>query len=146
MEKLFRTEPNRTQVNIALLIARIAIGGLMLVHGLPKLQMLIGIGEVEFVSLFGMGETFSLSLAVFAEVFCSLFILFGLGTRLATLPLIVTMLVAVFYIHAADPFSIQEMGLHYLLIYLVLLIMGSGKYSVDGLLFSRRQEKAVFQS
>jgi putative oxidoreductase len=63
--------------------------------------------------------------------------LLGFATRLAVIPLIITMLVVVFYVHADDPFSKQEMGLHYLLTYIMLLIMGSGKYSIDNLLYRK---------
>jgi putative oxidoreductase len=89
------------------------------------------------MEVFGMSHFLSLSLAVFAEVICSLFILLGFATRLAVIPLIITMLVVVFYIHADDPFGKQEMGLHYLLTYIMLLIMGSGKYSIDNLLYKK---------
>lgn len=139
MKKLFATAPKPAQINIALLIARIAIGGLMLIHGWPKLESLLSEEPIQFVSIFGMGETLSLTMAVFAEVFCSLLILIGLGTRLAVLPLIFTMLTAVLVIHADDPFSKQEMGLHYLLMYVVLLILGSGKYSLDAVLMKKKK-------
>ena len=121
-----------------LLLVRIAIASFMLVHGLPKLQALLSGGPVQFPDIFGMGSTLSLALAVFAEVLCSFFILVGFGTRAATIPLIITMLVAVFHVHASDPFLKQEMGLHYLLIYGVLLFAGSGKYSADYLVARQR--------
>ena len=117
-----------------LLIARVAIGILMLVHGLPKLVMLMSGEAASFPAVLGMSPHLSLGLAVFAEVFCSIFILVGLGTRLAVIPLITTMLVAVFYIHMADPFAKQELGLHYLLVYVMLFIAGSGRYSFDRML------------
>ena len=85
----------------------------------------------------GMSPALSLTLAVFAEVICSLLLLFGLGTRLAVIPLIVTMLIAVFFIHGADPFAKQELGLHYLLVYLLLLFAGSGRYSLDKVLTAK---------
>jgi hypothetical protein len=47
------------------------------------------------------------------------------------------MLVAVFLVHAADPLSVKEPALKYLLIYVVLLVAGSGKYSIDYLLQGR---------
>lgn len=131
MKKLFDIHPQPTYIDIALLVARIGIAGFMLTHGLPKLMMLFSGGPIEFPGVMGMGPEISLLLAVLAEVGCSLLILFGLGTRLATLPLILTMIVAVFYIHGADPFIKQEMGLHYLLVYVMLLLMGSGKFSLD---------------
>jgi Predicted membrane protein len=88
----------------------------------------------------GMSHLVSLSLTVFAEVICSLFILLGFATRLAVIPLLITMLVAVFYVHGNDPFGKQEMGLLYILTYVMLLIMGSGKYSIDNLLYKKRND------
>ena len=130
MKKIFSVRSHESLDGV-LLIMRVAIAALMLVHGLPKLALLLQGGPVEFVNLLGLGARVSLALAVFAEVLCSVLILIGLGTRLATVPLIITMMVAVFYVHGGDPFIKQEMGLHYLLVYLVLLIAGSGKYSAD---------------
>lgn len=103
----------------------------MLTHGLPKLERLISGDVASFPSVFGMSPALSLILAVLAEVVCSIFLILGLGTRLVMVPLIITMLVAVFHIHGSDPFSKQEMGLHYLITYCVLLIIGPGKYSLD---------------
>lgn len=137
MKKLFEINPEAKTLNIALLIVRIGIAGLMLVHGIPKLLMLFSGEPVQFPEVMGMSSAFSLVLTVFAEVLCSVFILVGLGTRLATIPLIITMLVAVFYIHAADPFANQELGLLYLLGYVFLLLLGSGSYSLDALLLRR---------
>ncbi len=104
MKKILTVEHNATSTDIALLIARVAIAGFMLVHGIPKMENLFSGEPVAFANVFGMGQELSLGLAVFAEVICSLFILLGLGTRLAAVPLIITMLIAVFSIHGADSF------------------------------------------
>lgn len=138
MNKILKTSIYKSQVDIVLLILRIGVAGLMLTHGLPKLQMLLAGGEIQFPGVFGLSPILSLALAVFAEVFCSIFILFGLGTRLATIPLIITMLIAVFLIHINDPFANQELGLLYLLLYLPLLILGGGKFSLDEILVSNK--------
>lgn len=129
MKKIFNINP--INIDCVLLIARIAIAALMLVHGIPKLGKLFSGEPIAFPGVFGMSPEFSLALAVFAEVICSVLVLIGLGIRLAVIPLIITMLMAVFYIHIADPFAKQELGLHYLLVYILLLMTGSGKYSVD---------------
>ena len=136
MKRLFNVQHKDKNIDIAILIMRVSIASLMLVHGIPKLLSLVSGDAVQFPALIGSPEV-SLALAVFAEVFCSILILFGLSTRLATIPLIITMLVAVFLIHAEDPFSKQEMGLHYLIGYVLLLITGSGKISLDHLLLKR---------
>ena len=136
MKKLFSVNPAIASTDMAVLLLRVGIAALMLTHGIPKMLALFS-GNVQFPALFGLSSEVSLSLAVFAEVIGSLFILMGLGTRLATVPLIITMLVAVFNIHAADPFAKQELAVMYLLPYIVLFIAGSGKYSVDYVLQPR---------
>jgi putative oxidoreductase len=134
MKNIFSVNNSSRTTATILLIARFGIAALMLTHGIPKLIMLFSGGPIKFPPVMGMSASFSLGLAVFAEVFCSLLILTGFATRLATIPLITTMLVAVFSIHAADSFNKQEPGLLYLIVYTMLLLAGSGKYSVDYLL------------
>jgi putative oxidoreductase len=141
MKKLLSINPNSNTTDIALLVARLGIGTLMLTHGLPKLAMLFSGEPVQFPPVMGMSVQLSLSLAVFAEVFCSLLVISGFATRLAVIPLVVTMLVALISIHAADVFTKQEPALYYLLVYVVLLIAGSGKYSVDYLLQGKMSVK-----
>ena len=134
MKKILSVNHSTSATDFALLLARVGIASLMLTHGIPKFIKLFSGEPIQFASVMGMSEGVSLGLAVFAEVICSVFILIGLGTRLATIPLITTMLVAVFIIHAADTIDVKESALHYLMVYIVLLFMGSGKYSVDFLL------------
>ncbi len=134
MKKLFATDTKYLNNDLALLVGRIAISVLMLSHGLPKMQMLFSGDPVQFPAVFGMSAELSLTLAVFAEVVCSLLIIAGFGTRLASLPLMTTMLVAVFSIHAADVFAKKELAVLYLAGYVVLFVAGSGKYSIDHVL------------
>jgi len=137
MIKLINVHQSANSIDVALLMARVGIAALMLTHGWPKLEMLLSNAPAQFPALFGLSATGSLALAVFAEVVCSLLILVGLGTRLATIPLIVTMLVAVFLLHGADPFAQKEPALLYLLPYVMLLLTGSGRYSLDYLLLQK---------
>ena len=134
MKKIINVNHHSSLTGLALLIARVGIAALMLTHGIPKLIMLLSGGPIQFPPVMGMSPEISLALTIFAEVFCSILILAGFATRLAAIPLIITMLVAVILIHSADPVAIKEPALHYLLVYTVLLFAGSGKYSVDYLL------------
>lgn len=137
MKKLFDVQVSTKSVDTAILITRIAAAALMLTHGIPKLAGLFSDGPVQFPGLFGLSPAVSLGLTVFAEVLCSLFILFGLGTRLAVIPLIITMLVAVLLIHSADPFIKKEPAIHFLLLYVILFFTGSGRYSLDSLIHKK---------
>jgi putative oxidoreductase len=118
-------------MDFVLLIVRIAVAAFMLTHGYPKLMKLLAGGEIQFANPFGLGMYFSLVLAVFAEFFCSILVGLGIGTRLAAIPLIITMSVAAFIAHGSDPFGRKELALLYLVVFVFLLFTGSGKFSVD---------------
>lgn len=134
MKRLFQTGTREEYLDLLILLLRIAIAALMITHGLPKLSKLLEGGEIQFGDPIGLGPTFSLILVVFAEFFCSILIGIGLGTRLASIPLLITMFVAAFITHGPDPFQRKEMALLYLLFYIALLIIGSRKYSLDYLI------------
>lgn len=136
-KRVFSTGTSDWKLDLGILIIRVAIGAFMLTHGYPKLMRLFSGEEIRFADPFGLGPVPSLALAVFAEFFCSIFIAIGLGTRLASIPLIITMAVAAFVAHAGDPFGQKETALLYLLFYILLLITGSRRYSVDRLLFGK---------
>ena len=121
-------------IDKSLALLRITFGILMVRHGYGKLVHFSDYAP-EFYSLFGIGSEISLALAVFAEVFCSILLCLGLFTRFALIPLIITMLVAFFIIHAADPFGDKEMAFIYLMTYIILFLTGPGKVSLDYKIF-----------
>ena len=135
---IFGTSVHNTINSFALLILRVVAGSFMMVHGLEKLQMLKA-NPVHFADPISIGEPASLTLAVFAELICSALLILGLLTRLAIIPLIITMLVAVFIVHSADGFEKQELAGLYLGLYVVLIITGAGKFSVDRLIAKRKR-------
>ncbi|MEM6278106.1 MAG: DoxX family protein [Verrucomicrobiota bacterium] len=117
--------------SFGLLILRLFTGGCMLLaHGWGKLAKF---GELsgKFPDPIGIGSAPSLALAVFAEVFCAIAIMIGLFTRAAAIPLLITMLVAAFVVHGADPFQKKEFALLYAAPFLMLILTGAGAYSVD---------------
>lgn len=130
MKKKLLATTSSTYASLGLLILRLGIGGLILTHGYPKLMRLLD-GNLKFGDPLGIGSGLSFILMVFAEFVCSVFIILGLYTRLASIPLIIGMMTAVFIHHAADPFSAKEKALLYLVAFLCLLFTGSGKYSFD---------------
>lgn len=114
------------------LVLRIVFGGFMLFsHGWGKMMKLFTGDPTKFADPIGLGAPTSLGLTVFAEVLCGALILVGLFTRGATVPLIITMLVAFFIIHGGDPFGKREMAMIYLLGYAAIAMLGPGSISLD---------------
>jgi len=122
---------NAFSFNTAMLVLRLALGILMMSHGYAKLVDYNGSKSIMY-NFLNLGISFSLILCIFAEFFCSLFIMIGLFTRAMAVPLIINMLVIIFKVHAHDFFGTAERGSLYLAGFLVLLLCGPGKVSVDG--------------
>ena len=130
--KLLSTKYSAGAFNAAMLLLRLGTGILIMCHGYDKL-IHFSTYKQSFMNFLGMGSTISLAAAIFAEFFCGLFIVLGLFTRLASIPLSATMCVALFKVHNADFFGDGEAASLYLVGFLVLLIVGPGKISVDGM-------------
>src|SRR5690606_1891016 len=121
---------NSTNYNLGLLLLRVGFGGMMLTHGFPKLMKMLS-GDFSFGDPIGIGETTTLILAVLAEVVFPILVIIGFKTRFSAIPVIITMAVAAFVVHAADPFGTKEMSLLYLFAFGAIALLGAGKYSVD---------------
>jgi len=140
---IFATTTRDRLYDVGLFLLRVTTGAFMLTHGLPKLATLMGPDPIQFADPFGVGQEISMGLTVFAEVVCAFLIIIGLLTRIATIPLIIVMAVAFFYIHMADDFGTREMSGLYLIIFVFLCIAGPGRFSVDHLI-SRRRNKVNY--
>jgi len=123
-----------------LLFMRLAIGVLMLGHGMDKLADLI-FGNLAFADPIGIGSGPSLALAVFAEFGCSLLVIVGFRTRLAALPIIATMLIAAFVVHVDEGWPGRELPLLYAVPFLTLVFTGGGRYTLDAWLEGRRRPR-----
>lgn len=143
MKRITNINTQSNTTDIAILIARLAVAALMLNHGLPKMQALFSGDPIQFPPIMGMSSGLSLTLAVFAEVFCSILVGIGFLTRISVIPSAITMLVAISTVHAADPFAKKELAVVYLVIYVILFFAGSGKYSAD-YLWQRKDFKPVY--
>ena len=141
MKKLLSTTIEPIHLSLGLLLIRIIIGVVMACYGYEKLIHFNEMAASEFwaknVSFLGMTGKFPLALTIFAEFFCSLFLILGLFTRLSLIPLLICM---GYIIVAIAQFSVIYKGdngfevntaFMYFIIYLALLLTGPGKYSVD---------------
>jgi putative oxidoreductase len=136
IRKLTSTGYTETTLSIALLILRVGVGVLMIHHGYDKLTHFDEY-KADFMNFMGLGNSISLGLTIFSELFCSVFLLVGLFTRLAAIPLVITMLVAVFMALDGAIFGKGELGTVYLFAYIAIAIAGPGKYSLDALINKR---------
>ncbi len=140
--------------SIGLLILRVGFGGYMATHGFGKLQMLLDRDFEMWGDPIGIGGPPSLVLAVMAEFLCALLVVFGVATRFAAVPVVITMAVAALHIHGADPWTMEvaakrffagetefpaskEMAMLYLFPFLALIFTGAGRFSIDALLLPR---------
>ena len=134
MKKLFSTGFTNGSVNFSLFILRVVFGGLLISqYGWDKLMRFSTLKH-SFADPFHIGSTASLSLVVFAEVLCALFIILGLLTRLAAVPLVITFGVIVFMVKANASIADKQLPIMYLCAFLVILAAGPGKASVDRLM------------
>ncbi|MDB5203871.1 MAG: DoxX family protein [Ferruginibacter sp.] len=133
MRKLLSTKYSAGAFSAAMLTLRLIFGILMMNHGYGKLKN-FNETAAHMPNLFHMGSGFTTALVIFAEFFCALFIILGLFTRLATIPIIICMCYALFVTHNAEVFGKGEMATLYLGAFLVLLFVGPGRVSVDSMI------------
>ncbi len=115
-------------------------GLMMLPYGYGKIVNYDKYAADFFGDPIGIGDIPSLWLTIFAQTVCPVTLLLGFQTRLSAAILAFNMLVAVKY-HFFDPFSIKVLPVLYLGMYLIQLLLGAGKYSLDYLLFDKKKNR-----
>lgn len=134
MKKLFSTKVSENALAFALFILRVGAGSLVMIKfGLDKLMHFARYAP-KFADPFRIGSTTSFTLVIFAEFFCAAFVILGLFTRLACIPLIISMSVAFFFVMQADFFGKGQPPALFLICFLTILITGPGKISLDRLI------------
>jgi len=134
MKKILQSASLDTDV--ATLLLRLLFGILFVRYGYNKL-MHYDEYAANFPDLIGIGGTLSLQLVIFAELICGFLVTIGLLTRLAVIPILITMIVAYFIAHAKDPFDAKAIAFVFLGLSVVFFVLGSGKYSVDRLILKK---------
>jgi len=133
MKKLLSINYSANAFNFAVLVFRICIGTLMMHHGYQKLVH-FGNWQQQLGDVTGMGATASLCLFIFAEFFCALFLILGLFTRFSLIPLMICAAISLVQLHHKNIFGNGETDLLYLASYFLLIFIGPGKISVDGMM------------
>ena len=135
-------EPVKGKGALAILALRLVVGPAFILHGWPKIQN-------AFV---WMGDTvpgWLQALAAFAEFGGGIAILVGLLTQLAALGIACVMMFAIFVVHIpkGDPFvgmeGSWEIAAVYLAIMVALMLRGAGSFSLDALIFDKRNKASA---
>ncbi|MEM8058525.1 DoxX family protein [Morganella morganii subsp. sibonii] len=117
------------------LLLRLAVGGLMLFHGIGKL--LIGAAGIKgLLASFGLPEFIAYG-TYFGEIVAPVFIILGILTRPSALLVSFTMVVAWLMIGVSKTFTLDPTGawaieslMYFFISGIALAFIGPGKYSV----------------
>ena len=141
---LFSTRIREQALHIGLLLFRVSTALSMLFHGYHKLAHFSEMASQDFwckdINFLGKGGAFSLGLTIFAEFFCSLFLMLGLATRLVLIPLLFCMGYIVLKVDHGEWISSGEHGMElnhaffYFILFFTLLLSGPGRWSIDRLI------------
>ncbi len=133
MKKLLSVSYQDWAFNLAMLCLRLGSGILIIPYGYAKLIHFADKKD-SFMNFMGIGSPLSMALVIFAEFFCGMFIILGLFTRLAAIPLVIAMCVVVFKATNGDIFGKGKEATLFLACFLAILLCGPGKVSADGLI------------
>ena len=132
--------------DVGLLILRIGIGIMFMLHGLPKLIA----GPETWTMLGGSMKTLGVDfaptvwgfMAAFSEFVGGLLLVLGFFTRPACFLLFSTMIVAtMMHIGKGDPFLKYSHAMESGILFLSLILIGPGRYSLDGLIRPARKRR-----
>lgn len=129
------TGRNADLQDAAKLLLRVALGLLILLHGIGKLQG--GIGFVTgMVAKAGLPPALGYLVYV-GEIVAPLLLIAGAWTRVAALVVAINMVVAVLLVHTGELLSLSKTGgwaielqALYLVVALAVALLGAGRYSV----------------
>jgi len=131
-KKLFSSEmPSWDVTNGALLAFRVLVSISMInTHGWKKITDIEGT-IAHIPDPFGIGGVLSAYLSVGANIFLAGFVALGVFTRLSSIGILSVTLVGFFIVHGNDPWPVRDVPLMYSLAFLLILVLGPGKYSLD---------------
>ena len=125
---------------VALLLARLAVGLVFMSTGWGKVHNLEKVTGF-FTSLHIPAPHFNAVLVGYSELLCGTALVLGLLTRLATIPLVVSMIVAILTAKLPDLHGLFDLvgfdEFTYLVVLLVIALLGPGSIALDTLLVRR---------
>jgi putative oxidoreductase len=103
---------------------------LILAHGLKKVGIGVAIPE-QVPNPLHLPEIVNQGFAIASNLVFPLFVIIGLLTRLAIIPILAVTLSGYFLVHWNDSLLEKDMPFMYSISYLMLMLLGSGKYAFD---------------
>jgi putative oxidoreductase len=132
MKRIINLKFIPVNTDLALLVLRVWMGiGLFVNHGIEKFTNFDQMQQ-HFPNPVGIGPTASLIFALVSDAICSILIMLGVATRLAALIVVINLFAAfglLFKFSFSKPSG--EMAYVYLGAFIVVLLAGAGKYSID---------------
>lgn len=95
-------------------------------------------GEISYPDPLGLGENLTMLIMGSIESFCATFVVLGLFARISAFFVASGFTVAVLVVHGADTFAVKELAYMYMAGFWSVFLLGSGKFSLDSLIFKRR--------
>jgi len=126
----------RTNSDLGRLLLRVALGGLVIFHGIAKIRS--GIDPImQLVTATGMPGFVAYGVYV-GEVLAPVLVILGWYSRVGSLIIAINMVFALSLAHRADFFNLATTGGYalelqamYLLVAIALALMGPGRYSMN---------------
>jgi putative oxidoreductase len=122
-------------LDLALLLLRLALGAILLFHGLPKI-MNYGATVGGFQSMQIPAPSLSAIFAIIAEVIGGILILLGIAVDLAGILVAIEMLGAIFLVHWSNGFDFTKGGWEHpfsvMIMALAVALAGPGEFAVGG--------------
>ncbi|MCO6148645.1 DoxX family protein [Flavobacterium sp. NRK1] len=141
MKKLIRviisSDLKSKTYNFAILFFRVAVATeLLIVHGLKKIGIGVAMPEV-IPNPLGFPEAFNNFVAIAANVYLPILVILGFLTRLAALPALAVTATGYFVMHGHDSLAERDIPFMFSISLLMIIMLGGGKYSLDGYLNKR---------
>lgn len=140
LSRLFIRFTGYTYSNMARLFLRLFVGIMFMQFGIRHLVNFNAL-SADFPTIFELSSPTCLIIMIIIEIFCSLLIMIGFLTRLMTIPPIISMIVAEYYIvhnllphsslYGLDSTQPGYLPIMFIGIYLFILLAGPGKISLD---------------
>ncbi|MET0465848.1 MAG: DoxX family protein [Chitinophagaceae bacterium] len=129
--------PAATAFHLTMLVFRVLVSvQLMTTHGLKKLG--VGVEQAENIpNPLGLPGQLNNYFATAANLFFPVLVIVGFLTRVASLPVLAVTMTGYFVLHWHDSLPEKDMPFMYSLSFLLILVLGPGKYSLDYLIHKK---------